>query len=82
MGIFSKYLEMLNEGRLDFRVGDEVETTMGVKRVGKIIKPFYWKDSTDGTYKAPESKKYLPVQWNDGLKGYHNQKYLKLLKKR
>lgn len=54
----------------DFKPGTRVVTTMGVRRTGEIIEPFFWKKSTDGTYKEP-SRGDLPVKWDDGTIGYH-----------
>lgn len=59
---------------LDMRV----QTTMGVKKAGKVIPPFYWKDSTDGTYRAPQSNETLIawVLWDDGTKGWTHNMFL------
>lgn len=42
---------------------------MGVRLSGKVVRPFWWKESTDGTYKEPRAD-HVPVQWDDGTKGY------------
>jgi hypothetical protein len=60
-----------------FKVGDTVDKTMGIRQSGVISSPFHWKDSTDGTYKAPE-KGYVPVSWNDGTCGYCHKSHLKV----
>ena len=52
-----------------FPVGTRVNKTMGVRLSGRIVPPFYWGDSTDGTYRAHGSD-YLPVLWNDNTRGY------------
>ena len=52
-----------------FPVGTPVTTTMGISRDGTVCKPFYWRESTDGTYKQPD-KEEVPIQWSDGTKGY------------
>ncbi len=52
-----------------FQVGDRVEKTMGVRLTGTVTEPFYYKDSTDGTY-SPPNDNYVPVEWDDGTKGY------------
>lgn len=57
-------------------VGTKVVTIMGCHREGVIVRPFCYRDSNDGTYRPP-NKDELPVQWNDGTKGYHNRYYMK-----
>ena len=52
-----------------FHVGDRVTKTMGVRLNGTIVDGFYYKDSTDGTYSPPKAD-YVPVEWDDGTKGY------------
>lgn len=54
------------------KIGTIVEKTMGVRLKGVVIKSFYWRESNDGTYKAPE-KDDICVLWNDGTKGYINK---------
>jgi len=52
------------------KIGDEVKTNMGVHRSGIICAPFYWKLSTDGTYREPMQGE-VAVSWNDGTCGWH-----------
>lgn len=59
---------LLSEAKIP--IGTKVKTTMGIRKTGTIVKPFYWKDSTDGTYKEP-GPGYYPVKWDDGTKGWH-----------
>lgn len=79
MYIWNMYVESMNEQNMlskrDAKIGTRVKTTMGIRRTGKIVKPFFWKDSTDGTYKSP-SKGEVPIEWDNGEKGYHNVKFL------
>jgi hypothetical protein len=56
-------------GKFRENVGKRVIKTMGVKRTGVIVEPFYYKDSTDGTYNVPKTTDWS-VQWDDGDKGY------------
>lgn len=51
-------------------VGTRVRKVMGVALSGVIVKPFHWKQSTDGTYRAPDDHEHVPVEWDDGTKGY------------
>ena len=60
------------------KIGTKVTQNMGVKRTGVITKPFHWKESNDGTYRAPD-KNDVPVQWDDDTKGYDNIKYLDIV---
>lgn len=55
-----------------FKAGDKVKRTHGILKRGIIINRFPWKESTDGTDKAPRftGKGYTPVKWNDGTRGY------------
>lgn len=57
------------------RIGNKVRKEMGVRMEGIVSAPFYWKQSTDGTYKAP-SKGYIPITWNDGTYGYCHTSHL------
>ena len=75
--IIREELAILND--VEFKPNIKVMTIMGTKRTGKIIKNFHWKDSTDGTYAAP-GKNDIPVLWDDGTKGFHSKKYLKIIK--
>lgn len=62
----------------EFAPGTKVKKTMGIRQKGVVVKPFYWKDSTDGTYKEP-GKDYIPIEWEDGTKGYAFAGYLKMI---
>lgn len=55
--------------------GTRVKKEMGVRLSGMVIEYFYWKDSTDGTYKEP-SPAHVPVQWDDGTKGWISMYHL------
>jgi hypothetical protein len=57
-------------------VGTRVERINGIRLTGTIIKPFYWREATDGTYKAP-ARHYLPVEWDDKTKGFEPEHYLR-----
>jgi hypothetical protein len=58
-----------------YKIGDTVKKEMGISQTGVISNLFHWKQSTDGTYKAPE-KGYVPVSWDDGTCGYCHVSYL------
>jgi hypothetical protein len=76
----SKERKKVNES---FAIGDEVKTTMGVKRTGKVIKPFDYKKATDGTYREPYAKdKVVYVEWDDGTKGWSHEIHLEKTKKK
>ena len=49
--------------------GTRIETVMGCRLTGVVTHRFFWKDSTDGTYKAPKAAD-IPCLWDDGTKGY------------
>jgi hypothetical protein len=53
-------------------IGAGVRTTMGTRRSGRIVPKFYWREATDGTFRAPESRdrNVVWVQWDDGTKGW------------
>ena len=55
--------------------GTRVVQTMGIRQSGVTTKPFDWKQSNDGTYKAPGPNDH-PVQWDDGTKGYINSVHI------
>ena len=57
------------------RIGDKVHKEMGVRMEGIVSAPFYWKQSTDGTYSEPK-KNYIPITWNDGTFGYCHTSHL------
>lgn len=59
-------------------IGTRVRKAMGVRMDGVIIEAFNWRDSTDGTYKSPSAEE-VPVQWDDGTKGYANKAWLQPL---
>jgi hypothetical protein len=63
-----------------FPIGTRVKKTMGIRMSGTIVKPFYWKQSTDGTYKAPD-KREQAVEWDNGTKGYSFIDHIEELKK-
>lgn len=63
-----------------FYSGDRVIKWAGVRMVGTVIRPVYWKDCDDGTYKAPDPWDVC-VQWDDGTKGYVKKVWIKLLDK-
>lgn len=56
--------------------GQRVKKWAGVQMVGTVIRPIYWKDCDDGTYKAPEPGDVC-VKWDDGTKGYCKKVWLK-----
>ena len=49
--------------------GTRIKKIMGVRLTGIVVEYFYWKDSTDGTYKEP-GRDHVAVQWDDGTKGW------------
>lgn len=52
------------------QIGDNVRADMGTRKTGKVIAWFNWRDADDGTYKEPDRENYVPVQWDDGTKGF------------
>lgn len=65
----------------DFPIGTRVITTMGVRQAGVVVPSFYWKESTDGTYRAPdhaehERKEAVWVKWDNGTKGWISAAHL------
>jgi hypothetical protein len=58
-----------------FPVGQEVMTTMGGRRFGRVIKPFNWKQSTVRRKRPPKHGE-LPIRWDDGEVGYHYFKFM------
>ena len=73
---FHKLREGLNEAiSKKFKVGDRVHKGMGVKSNGTVVAPFYWRDSTDGTYRDLDSK--VHVKWDDGTKGIIQPQFIK-----
>jgi hypothetical protein len=48
-----------------------VQMMMGCRNgaKGTIVRPFPWREATDGTYEAP-GPEYVPVQWADGTRGF------------
>jgi hypothetical protein len=70
-----------NKPQYGFAVGAHVEKTMGVYQQGVVVPPFYWKQSTDGTYCEPERKhKPVHVQWSDGTQGWISAVHIRQLK--
>ena len=53
----------------EFRPGVRVVKHAGVRLRGRVVNRFPWRNSNDGTYKAPEASD-VPVEWDDGTKGY------------
>lgn len=60
-------------------IGTRVKTIMGVRRIGVIIARFNWRESTDGTYRSHD-RTYVPVQWDDGTKGYCYKLHLEAIR--
>ena len=60
-----------------FRIGDGVHKEMGIRMDGIVCTPFHWKQSTDGTFQAP-NKGYIAISWDDGTCGYCHISHLKL----
>ena len=58
--------------------GIRVEKTMGVYLIGTVVKHFPLNQATDGTYN-PKTKNEVPVEWDDGTKGYINKCYLRIV---
>ncbi len=58
-----------------FLVGERVRTIMGVRRSGVVARRFFWRESTDGTYSDPPIE-YVPVEWDDGTRGYESPKHI------
>ena len=56
----------------EFNFGDRVDTRMGVRRRGTVVKPFNWREATDGTYSSPFDyhAPFVWVAWDDGTKGW------------
>lgn len=61
-------------------IGTRVKTIVGVRRTGIIIRPFYWRESTDGTYCAPKPS-YIAVVWDDGTRGYAYKLHLEVIRR-
>lgn len=61
-------------------IGMRVETNMGVRRVGTIVKHIGLHECTDGTYRGPhterEIREWVSVKWDDGTQGYINRIHL------
>ena len=66
------------KSRGEFAIGRPVEKTMGVRMSGVVIPAFYWRDATDGTYKAPD-RDATWVRWADGTKGWIHNCFLRSL---
>jgi hypothetical protein len=49
---------------------------MGCRLSGTIVPAFAWRDSTDGTYKAPEHGDTVWVLWDDGTKGWMREHWI------
>ena len=64
-----------------FRPGDKVDTTMGVKLSGTVATRHWRRDEwTDGTYRHPEPREAgeaVPVQWTDGTRGWIHARFLR-----
>jgi hypothetical protein len=55
-------------------IGTRVRTTMGCYCAGVIVPRFYWKDATDGTYRAPERHECAVwVAWDNGTRGWMHE---------
>lgn len=64
---------------MKFNIGDHVSKVMGCRMEGKVVAPFFWKDSNDGTYRAPVSgDKPVWVQWNNGTKGWIHASFVEV----
>ena len=63
--------------RRTFSIGTRVRKEMGVPLKGRIIAPFYWGESNDGTFKAPGDDD-VPVRWDNGEKGWANKAWLQI----
>jgi hypothetical protein len=64
-------------GRGSFRIGQPVQTTMGVRRSGRVIAPVSRDQWTDGTYRPPGPREQAVwVQWSDGTKGWSHAQHL------
>jgi len=62
-----------------FRIGDAVATDMGVRERGRVVKPFPWKDCTDGQYRPPGPRERVAwIQWEDGTRGWIHRVFLRL----
>jgi hypothetical protein len=62
-------------GEAGMTPGARVSRTMGIRRTGVVTKPFPVDQSNDGTYYSPAMGK-VPVQWDDGTKGYEHAQHL------
>lgn len=65
----------MRRAKSEFSVGDRVRRVVGCQMSGVVVRPFFWKDSTDGTYKAPEGE-VVWVQWDHGTKGWEQPCWL------
>ncbi len=78
-GSMKKAYEGVSKG---VKLGTKVKTNASAdepERIGEVIANFYYKDSTDGTQIMATSKDYVPVQWEDGTKGYRLRTKLDLV---
>ena len=57
-------------------IGTRVHTTMGIRQSGTVTAPFYWKESTDGTYREPTTKDIVWVRWDNGTKGWSYRRHV------
>ena len=62
--------------RPEFEIGARVRTVMGCRLSGTVVRAFAWRDSTDGTYKAPEHGDTVWVLWDDGTKGWMREHWV------
>ena len=66
-----------SRGRSSFRIGQPVQTTMGVRRSGRVIAPVSKDQWSDGTYRPPGPREdAVWVQWSDGTKGWSHAQHL------
>jgi len=62
-----------------FKVGQRVETTMGIRQRGEVIPRFYG-PFTDGQYRQPEGRERpVYVRWEDGTKGWIQEPFLRAI---
>lgn len=65
----------------EYKPGQIVIKTMGVFLVGKVLSEFPKpRDYTDGSYREPQGwdcREAVPVQWEDGTKGWIHARFLK-----
>jgi hypothetical protein len=62
----------------EFHIGQPVETTMGVRRTGKVIGQVPKHEWSDGTYRFPEPREHAVwVRWSDGTKGWSSPGHLR-----